>query len=213
MEKKSPLKYYLLGGAIILVVVVVAIVLSQGNSKSTGQNTQTADSGSTQITSTVPPATTVTTSVENSSPVSSDSLIGTWVSSVQGKGLQGSGKITNEGTTTQVNLVGDVSLVVKGVENNTATGTITFSKVCLTTIVSVPGKPDVTKPAECLGAYSQPSVMQISGNTIKYSGKSLLGASISLTGTYTSDSMSGIFTRTSSNGNINGTFNLVRSKK
>jgi len=54
--------------------------------------------------------------------------------------------------------------------------------------------------------------MQINGNAIKYTGPTVLGASISLTGTYTNDSFSGTFERTSTSGTANGTFDLTRLK-
>jgi hypothetical protein len=54
--------------------------------------------------------------------------------------------------------------------------------------------------------------MQIDGNKISWSGKSDLGADISLTGTFTGDTMTGTFVRTSSSGTINGTFSLTRAK-
>jgi len=224
MEKKSPLKYYLLGG-IILVAVILIIVLSMGGAKTSGQKDQamngtggTVNIPANPITGVSADSTTKAPVVTNapitpavtSTPKSASGLIGTWVSAVTGKGMQGTGKITLRGTVNQLSLTGDVNLVIKKVENNIGTGTITFDKVCITAVVSVPGKPDVTNPTQCLNAYSQPSTMQISGNKITYTGKSVLGANITLTGTYTSDTMSGTFTRTGSSGKINGTFSLAR---
>jgi len=187
MENKSKLKYYLLG-LIVLIIVVVIILL--GNSKSASQQSQATSAANIS-----------TASTPNST--STSELIGTWVSAVSGKGMQGLGKITFSGTAYQIGFTGDINLVIEKVENNLGTGTITFSNLCLTTDA---------KPAQCIKTYSQPAVMQISGNTINYTGPTMLGASLSLSGTYTNDSISGTFTRTSSSGKINGTFNLARTK-
>jgi len=58
-------------------------------------------------------------------------LIGTWVSSVPKKGMQGSGKGTLNGTNYKINFTGDINLVVQKVENNVGTGTITFQQFML----------------------------------------------------------------------------------
>ncbi len=221
MENKAAKKYYLIA-AIVIIVVIVIIVLLLGGSKSAGQKAPTANNtNNAPLTNTVAvpniPATVNTTPSAPSTPTvnsttESSSLIGTWVSSTQGKGMAGSGKIVYQGKNVKIDLTSDVDLVIEKVEKNTGTGKISFNNACLTETISTPGKPDTTKPAQCIGTYSQPAVMQISGNTINYTGKSFLGANISLTGTYGDGSMSGTFTRTSSSGKINGTFDLVRSK-
>lgn len=190
MENKSKLKYYL-SSLIILVLIIVAIIVF-GNSKSATQNSQAEN--------------TTNTPAQSQAVTTLDSgLVGNWVSSVSGKGMQGSGKVAFRGTTYQITFTGDINLVVQKVENNIGTGTITFSNLCLTT-------PGVNKGPQCLKSYTEPAVMQISGNTIKYVGKTVLGAGISLTGTYTNDSFSGTFIRTSTSGTINGTFSLARAK-
>ena len=216
MEKKLSSKHYLIG-AIILVVVIIIVAAFLGRSKSSKPIAPTASPVNAPMINTPAPSAAApapapqapaTAPVANSAPTSG--LIGTWVSATKGKGMQGSGKITFNGSTDQIALTSDVNLVVQQVVNNTGTGTITFSNSCLTATVSVPGKPNVTNPTQCAKTFSQPAVMQISGNTISYSGKSELGANISLTGTFTGDSMTGTFTRTSLSGKVTGTFDLVR---
>ena len=201
MENKSKSKYYWLG-LIILVIVVVVILLLRSPKSAAPQY---------QAQNTTNPSTTNAVA-SNINSVSNSGLIGTWVSATKGKGMQGSGKGTLNGTDYKISFTGDINLVVKKVENNVGTGTITFSNLCLVATVTVPGKPDVVRPAQCLRSYTQPSVMQISGNTVKYSGPTVLGASITLTGTYTNDSFSGTFVRTSTSGTTNGTFDLARAK-
>jgi hypothetical protein len=166
-----------------------------GNSKPATQQSQAENSTNPTTTNTS------TTPVVNST--STSGLLGVWVSSTPKKGMEGSGKVTLNGTDYQIGFTGDINLTVKKVENNTGTGTITFSNLCLAVN---------TKPAECLKTYSQPAVVQITGDTIKYTGPTVLGASVSLTGTYANDAMNGTFVRTSSSGKIDGTFNLVREK-
>ena len=196
MENKSKLKYYL-SGLIILIVIIIVIMLSAG-SKHTPQQTQATNNAAN-----TPTASTSATSVKNS--ISTNGLVGTWISSTQGKGMQGSGKVAFHGTTYQINFTGDVNLVIQKVEDNTGTGNITFSNLCLT----VSG---INKPAQCMKSYNEPVAMQISGNNIKYTGPTVLGASISLAGTYTNDSITGTFTRTSTSGTNTGTFSLIREK-
>ena len=209
MQKKF--KYCLLG-AVLLAAVITATVLLPKNSKTAEKNPQTASIANT-LGEKVPAPESNAPEAAAANSNSANGLVGTWVSATQSKGMQGSGKITLRGTVYKIDMTGDVDLVIQKVENNTSTGTITFNNFCLTTTISVPGKPDVIEPAQCLNGNSRPATMQISGNTINYSGKSDLGADINLAGTYTNDSMSGTFVRTSSSGKINGTFSLVRSKK
>lgn len=181
MEKKSVAKYFWLG-LIILIVIIIVVIMSLKNSNN---------------------APTANTPVASNTNSTSSGLMGTWVSATPSKGMEGSGKITFRGTAYQVTFVGDINLKIEKVENNTGTGVITFSNLCLTT---------TTQPAQCVKTYTEPAVMQISGNTIKYTGQTVLGANISLTGTFTNNSMSGTFIRTSTAGTTNGTFNLVRAK-
>jgi hypothetical protein len=201
MENKSTSKYYLWGlGAI---VIIIAIVMLSGGSKPSVAPSQTESTTNAPITNT--PSTPAT------NPASASSgLMGTWVSSVSGKGMQGAGKVTLNGTTDQIAFTGDINLVVTKVENNSGTGTITFSNICLTVTVSTSGKPDVANPTQCLKAYSQAAVMKIDGNNISYTGETVLGANVVLTGTFSGNSMTGTFIRKSSSGSITGTFSLIR---
>lgn len=195
MENKSKLKYYLLGLVVLIVIIVVIMLL--GNSKSGKQQSQAENTVST--------TTTNTSATPNINSTSSDELVGAWASSVQGKGMQGSGKVVFQGTSYQINFTGDVNLNIQKVENNVGTGTIAFSNLCLTTT-------GVNKKAQCLKSYTESAVMQIVGNTINFTGQTVLGANLSLTGIYTNDSISGTFVRTSTSGKINGTFDLIRAK-
>ncbi len=219
MENKSSSKYYLFG-AIILVLVIIIIVLLLKGSKPAEQKPQTESNTGTPTVNT--PAPVAPGTPDTSAPGTPDmsvveqtpdnGLIGTWTSSVKDKGMEGSGKVAIRGTAAQVKLTSDVDLVIQKVENNTADGTITFNNSCLASTISVPGKPDVVEPAQCLSLATRPASLQIDGDKISYTGKSDLGADISLTGTYTNDSISGTFTRTGTSGVINGTFSLVRVK-
>jgi len=230
MENKST-KYYLLGG-VVLIVIIIAVVLMTGKSKPVAQspeNLAPAKVTSLPTTSNLVPetnASAVTTpgSQVTTPPVASsasapvadlpaaNALIGNWNSSTQGKGMQGSGTAALNGITFQLNLSGDVNLVINKVENNAGTGTITFNNVCIGATKLVAGKPAVTEPAKCVKTYSQPAVMQIDGDKITYTGQTELGATVTLTGTFANDSMTGTFVRTSTSGNINGTFDLARAK-
>jgi len=78
MENKSKLKYYWLG-LIILIVIVVVVMLSR-NSESVTQQSQAQNTTNTSTTNTV---------ATKTNPISTSGLIGTWVSSVPKKGMQG----------------------------------------------------------------------------------------------------------------------------
>ena len=239
MENKTTLKYYSLGAVVLIAVIIVAALL-MGKAQPTAQKAQSMNTANTSaavapVTSVTPPpsnpapeanapavtapVTPATTPPVAANPVSTPAaspaakvLIGTWDSSTPGKGMQGSGKAGLNGITYQLSLAGDVNLVLNQVENNTGTGTITFNNVCVSGTKTLPGKPAVAIKEQCVKTYSQPAVMQIDGNKITYSGQSQLGADITLTGTYTGDSMTGTFVRTSTSGSINGTFDLTRTK-
>ena len=219
---------YILFGAIALIAVILLVILLPKSEKrvspeplatssldtpEAGKPTpsETAAEQATEINpETTATATTTATTTANSAPA--NGAIGTWVSATKGKGIQGSGKATLNGILFQLSLAGDVTLVIQKVENNAGTGTITFNNVCVTGTKSVDGKAPTAFSPQCEKTYSQPAVMQIDGNKFSYAGKSDLGADISLTGTFATDSMTGTFTRTSTSGTITGTFNLIREK-
>jgi hypothetical protein len=150
---------------------------------------------------------------ESGNSSAADSLIGTWVSAVQGKGMQASGKVETSRATTQLNLSGDIVVVIDKVSDNIASGTITYNNLCSTSIVSVPGKTEVSEPPQCIDGNARPVSLQISGNTLKFDSTTATGGDISFVGNYTKDTVSGTFTRASSYGKLDGTFSLVRAKK
>ena len=213
---------YILYVAIALVAVILVVMLWPKSTKQvspeplTVNNLDTLKTNTPAVNSPAPVET--ATEPQTKTPVASSPTpatniaIGTWTSATKGKGMEGSGKATLNGILFQLNLAGDVTLVIQKVENNTGTGTITFNNVCVTGTKSVDGKAPTAFSPQCEKTYSQPAVMQIDGNKFSYAGKSDLGGDISLTGTLTNESMTGTFTRASSSGNITGAFNLVRAK-
>jgi hypothetical protein len=198
MENKSSLKYYIYG-AIALVAIILIVVLSGGKSKSPEINSQAENSENTSAT----PVTGVT---------SNSGLIGTWVSAVSGKGLEGSGKVVTAHSTTDITASSDLKLVIQKIENNTAIGTITYTNLCYTIATSILGRPATTKPPQCTNTGDEPARLQVSGNTISYNGETVLSANVSLEATYSGDTISGTFTRTGAYGKVTGTINLVRVK-
>ena len=229
---------FILWGAIVLVVVVLAIMLWPRAEKRVSPEPLTVSGLETPKTNNPevnnPTSSTAAGTPSANAPVTGEpavpgvngpatapaaaanpaanGAIGAWTSATKGKGIQGSGKATLNGILFQLNLAGDVALVIQKVENNTGTGTITFNNVCVTGTKTVSGKTPTAFSPQCEKTYSRPAVMQIDGDKISYAGKSDLGADISLTGTLANDSIAGTFTRDSSSGNITGTFNLVRVK-
>ena len=200
MENKPSLKYYIYG-AIVLVVIILLVVLSGGKSKSPfpEENSQTVNT-----TNTVTPVSPVENSTSNSG------LIGTWVSAVSGKGMQGSGKVVTANSSTDITTHGDLKLVIQKIENNTAIGTIAYKNLCYTIATSILGKAATTKPPQCVNTGDEPARLQVSGNTISYNGETILSANVSLEANYSGDTISGTFTRTGAYGKVTGTINLVR---
>ena len=144
------------------------------------------------------------------------SLAGTWDSSVKGKGMQGSGEIITANANTKINVTGDVNLVIEKVENNIASGTISYNNVCYTLVISMPGKSDISEPSKCISISSKQIEAKITDNTISSGGNSDDNDNVSLLGNYTNNTISGTFTKTISVGKfdekISGTFNLARAK-
>jgi hypothetical protein len=207
MEKKSLVKYYLIG-AIVLIVILLVILLSKGKSKPTKQNSQVQNNVSTSATNY--PS---TPSVTNSNSMSTNDLVGTWTSSVQGKGIVGTGKIITPNTSTTINLSSDMKIIIQKVENNIAIGTITFTNLCYTTSTSVSGKPVTTQPQKCTSSASEPARIKVSGDTLSYDGQTALSANVSFTGKYSDNTIMGTFTRMSTYGKISGALSLVRVEK
>ena len=83
-NKFSLSKYYLLGGVVLLIVIIVIVLLSK-NSKPVQQNTQALNTANT------------TTNAPEVNPTSTNGFVGTWISSVQGKGIPGRESVTVNG--------------------------------------------------------------------------------------------------------------------
>jgi Flagellar basal body-associated protein FliL. len=146
------------------------------------------------------------------SSASANSLIGTWISSVKDKGMQGSGQVVLPKFTTKFEMSSDVKLVVKTVADNIASGMLSYSNLCTVSTITMPGKPGTTKPAECVNGESKAVELHINGNALTFAGQTSTGGNISFTGNYTDNTMSGTFTITGSYGDMKGTFSLDRAK-
>ena len=202
MGNTSSTKFYI-GGVIILLVIIAVVAVLLGSAKHTEQGPAESATVATSTTSTA------TTSATTSA--ATDGLVGTWGSAEAGKGVQGSGKVTISGTSYQISLDGDVNLVIQKVENGAAVGTIAYNNLCLTTVVTAPGKAPVTKPAQCVSSPAIPATIQINGSTLTFTGKSQLGSDISFSGNFANGKITGTFTRMSSYGKVSGSFDLVRT--
>ncbi len=170
--KNKSLMYSLLGAVVLVVVVVVVIMVLPGGSKN-GANVPAVNP-----------------------------LIGTWTSATPGKGMQATGTATILRKNYEYTVAGDVTVVIQSVENNIASGTITYTNACLTVVSRAP---------QCITSLVKPVQLQINGNAITFDSQTEAGVDVSFTGTYTNNAMSGTFVRTSSIGKASGTFNLVRA--
>ncbi len=207
MERSGVLKYYA-GAAVLVILIIVIAVISHGTTPAVAPESQTANTVVATTTANV-----ATTSAVAPAPATAatNGLVGTWGSASPGKGVEGSGKVTISGTSYQISLDGDVHLVIQKIANGAAVGTIAYKNLCLTTVVSAPGKTPVTKPAQCVSAPAVPATIQINGSTLTFTGKSQLGSDISFTGNFVDGKITGTFTRMSSYGKVSGSFDLVRT--
>ncbi|MFZ1075060.1 MAG: hypothetical protein WAN50_01670 [Minisyncoccia bacterium] len=207
MNKKSSLLYYAIGAFVLVFIVVIAVsVLNK--TKSSEQTSQTANVPAASTTGTA--AAGVTNTAAANAPAAS-SLVGTWVSATPGKGMQGSGKIVLAHSSTAVTTSGDVTIVIQKVENGTAVGTLSYSNLCTTEVITLTGASPVTEKPQCTSVAGRPVQLQVNGNSLSFSGQAETGANITFTGTQSGDTVSGTFTRSSQYGEISGTFNLKRS--
>ena len=146
------------------------------------------------------------------STTTSNDLVGTWVSTTPGKGMQGTGTITLPKSTTNFSISGDVNLVITKVENNIGSGTISYSNLCTTETTTYTTKPAVTKKLPCTSAAGKPIEVNIDGNKVTFNGQTSTGADISFTGSYTNDTSSGTVVVKGTYGDMTGSFSLTKAK-
>jgi hypothetical protein len=178
---------YYVIGAVVLVVIILLVVLLMGKSKSVAKKN-------------LP-----------------ENLVGNWVSTVSGKGLQGSGKMTIFNTSNQIDVASDINLTIDKVENNIAYGTVTYNNFCYTTAKITAGKAAAASAPKCTSGISKTIQTQITGNKMTFGAQSILGVDLAYEADFTDSAITGTFSRTGTNQkideNISGTFNLVRAQK
>lgn len=150
-------------------------------------------------------------SASSTSQSATNSLVGTWVSATSGKGMEASGKLILKNSITQLNMSGDVSLIIDSMQGGVASGTLSYINICTSAVTTVTGKSPVTRSPECITENNKSVELQISGNIISFEGPTDTGGKVTFNGTYSNNSLSGTFSRESSYGELNGTFDLIRS--
>lgn len=140
-------------------------------------------------------------------------LRGTWKSSLIGKGIEVNGTFTTGPGTTTVHENGDMELIIDSVINNTASGRLRYSDLCVTAQTVMPKPlPSITVPKTCTkdSGYS-PITMQIIGSRIIFETANVAGATVTMQGNFTTDIMSGTTTVTLPGyGTLIGEFHLNR---
>ena len=142
-------------------------------------------------------------------------LRGTWVSSLQGKGLQVYGKFVTGPATTTVYEDGDMELVIDSVGNNIASGRIRYTNLCATGQTVAP-KPvgTIAIPKQCTNdtGYS-PISIRVSGSRLDFGTVVVDGTTASMQGNYTTDIITGTATVTlPAYGVLKGEFHLNRKQ-
>ena len=207
---KNLAKYYVIGGVVVL-VIIGAIVYAVMSKPADQHNYGIGDMGLPAVAPSVQPVPeSVQTSSASSSP-STSGLIGKWVSAVSGKGIQATGQLITSNSTSKITLYGDVTIVIDGINGNVATGQLTYTNLCYTSVTTFTGSSaaPIAKPATCLANITKPIKLQISGNSVSFNGTTETGGKESFSGTYSDNSVSGSFTRSSSYGDLKGTLNVV----
>lgn len=141
-------------------------------------------------------------------------LRGTWVSSLRGKGFQLYGSFQTGPGATKIYEDGDIELVIKEMNGNTASGTIRYKNMSVSGSTSVPGYGAVSVPAQHFtDSGAQPASIRVSGTRLDFGSVKAGGSSYTMQGNYTTDLISGTMTANiSPYGVIKGEFHLIRSK-
>jgi hypothetical protein len=202
-QTTNSLKYYIVGAVVVLIAVVGAIVMVRGNAASVTSGPQSQTSVGT--------SNAITPGASDSSASVASPFVGTWTSATPGKGIEATGKVATPQSSTQITLAGDVTVVVQKVEKDTAYGTISYSKVCLKSVMTATGKAPVTQPPRCIDAWTEPFQAKVLDDTFSYEGSAQMGSTHTIKGKVSGDTFSGTFIRSSVVGDLNGTFAIVRA--
>lgn len=141
-------------------------------------------------------------------------LVGTWKSSLKGKGIQLYGSFQTETGNMQMYQDGDMEIVIDSVINNTATGKIRLSNVYMTAKATVPGRGSSTIPRTLVikDTGYNPTAIRVSGARLDFGTFAANGSTLTMQGSYTTDLMSGTMTMPGPYGPIKGEFHLIRQK-
>lgn len=143
-------------------------------------------------------------------------IVGTWRSSLAGKGLQLYGLFELPGSTTTLYEDGDIELIINEVKNNVAYGKMRYPKICSwgTSTITIPGnKKIINIPKTCFDTEYTDIQIRVSSSALDFGTISVGEIKTSMQGSFTSDLMSGSMTMTSDYGVIKGVFTLSRQKE
>jgi hypothetical protein len=140
-------------------------------------------------------------------------LVGTWQSSVAGKGMQVRGETVIGPATMKIYEAGDMELVIESVKNNTASGQIRLTNFCVSG-ESIAAGITVPIPEQCVEDSGYvPMMAKVSGNELDFGTAEIEGVTTSMQGSYTARTMTGSMTITNpAFGVLEGEFNLSRIK-
>jgi hypothetical protein len=146
-------------------------------------------------------------------------LRGTWKSSLSGKGLELYGQFTTENAVADVWENGDIELIIEGVENNIAFGTMRYFNLCGwgTSVVEIPGegKKTISVPKNCAAdTGAQPVEIRVSSSALDFGTVQSGEITATMQGSFTTDLMSGSMTMTfPPYGVVKGLFKLSRQRE
>jgi hypothetical protein len=140
-------------------------------------------------------------------------LIGTWQSSVAGKGMEVRSETMIGPTAMKIYQAGDIELIIDSVKDNTATGQIRLTNFCVSAEATAAGI-TTTIPEQCVedSRYS-PLVIKVSGSELDFGTATIEDVTTSMQGSYTANTMTGTMTITNpAFGVLEGEFNLRKIK-
>jgi hypothetical protein len=138
-------------------------------------------------------------------------LVGTWKSALPKKGIQISGTFTVGPGTATGNEYGDVELIIDSVKNNIAYGKVRFTNMCATVKLTIPKMNTITNTQCTPDTGFQPQTVRVSSSALIFNTISVKGATVTMSGSYTTDIMTGNMTMTMPGyGVLKGTFHLIR---
>ena len=140
-------------------------------------------------------------------------LKGVWKSSLANKGVQLFGRFEFGDAVTAIHEEGDMELIIESVDNNIASGTMRFTNLCVNSLTTAPNITPMSLENCAPDSGYLPVSIVVSASSLDFGTQVVDGATITMSGTYTTDIMTGAMSAVVPDaGEIKGRFYLFRQK-